>query len=171
MRVGFGERVAGLEDEVDRERARELACVLEQAAEVEALEQLHDHVRLAIRKRADVVDARDVLGLEANGGLGFADEALDVLGVELTSSRRILIATRSSSCEVARREHDAHAAKAERRLDAILAGDTNRAVVLCQLDDVGRRGDRELRRPLTSIVTCEAEKGLGCSGSHRCTPK
>ena len=75
-RMRFGERLARLDHQVDREAWLELAALGEQLADVLALQELHHHVRLAVFERADVGDPRDVLALEPDRSLSFAGEAL-----------------------------------------------------------------------------------------------
>ena len=83
-RVRLGERVAGLQHQVDRERAVESSLGRSSMlAEIDALEELHDHVRPAVLERADVADPRDVLALELHRCLGLANKPGDVVFVDL----------------------------------------------------------------------------------------
>ena len=74
--VDLGERLAGLEDVVDRILDGDLFAGLDHRVEVAAVEILHDHVGGAVGHRSDVGDARDVLALEPRGGARLAKKAL-----------------------------------------------------------------------------------------------
>jgi hypothetical protein len=86
-------------------------------------EELHDQVRSAVLRLADVAHAGDVLGGELGGDPRFAQEAGedlgggDEIGVEELEGDALI------QHEVRRLEDDAHAAAAQLPLDAVLAGD------------------------------------------------
>ena len=112
-----------LEHVVDRIGDRELPVQPQELLEIAALQVLHRQERHAIFERPGVHDARDVLALDARGGLRLANEALDDVvalhGVGQEHLQRDHLVER----DVARREHDAHAALADHLLDAVLASD------------------------------------------------
>jgi hypothetical protein len=78
-RVRLGERLAGLDHQVDREARLQPALLGDQLADVLALEELHHEVRLAVAEPPDVDDPGDVLALELGGGLSLPDEPGDGL--------------------------------------------------------------------------------------------
>ena len=76
--VHLGERLARLERDLARLVDGQRALSVDELAEVEALEVLHDDVRdAALFERAHVVHARDVLAPDLGGDLGLAEEPLD----------------------------------------------------------------------------------------------
>ena len=72
--VRLADRLARLEEVVDGLVDRQRAPRAEDLREVAAGEVLHHDVRRAVRERADLEDADDVLALNRCGGAGLADE-------------------------------------------------------------------------------------------------
>ncbi len=97
------------------------AALLEQRAEVVAVEELHHHVRDVVLEPADVGDLRDVLALQLRGGLGLAGEALDRVVVEQDVLAQHLDRDALVELEVRALGDHAHPALAEDRVDPVLA--------------------------------------------------
>ncbi len=117
--VRLGERVAALDDVVDRVGHVEHA-LREEVGEVAPLQELHHHVRRAGVERAHVGDAGDVLALDAHGVLGLAQEAGRVLGVLGELREEELEGHPLVQRDVLRLDDDAHASLADDALDAVL---------------------------------------------------
>jgi len=75
--VSGGEAFEELVDDVRGVVGLEAPELFDAAAEVLAVEELHDHVELARGEAADVEDLADVLGADEPSGLGFLLEAPD----------------------------------------------------------------------------------------------
>jgi hypothetical protein len=119
--VGFGHGLAGVEDVTDGVLDGHLAVDLEDVVEVASLEELHDHKGRAARELADVEDAGDVLALEANGGLGLAEEAGH--GVGHGRAEEELDGDALVEDEVRGLHHDPDAASSEDAVDLVFASD------------------------------------------------
>ncbi len=98
----------------------ERAVLREDLAEVAPLEELHDHVRRARFELADVEHARHVLALQAHCGARLAKEALDRVLARHRLFAHELERDELIELDVPRCDHDAHAARSEDTLDAIL---------------------------------------------------
>jgi hypothetical protein len=117
----FGERLAHLHPDEGGELDGLAAVVADDAHEIPARQELHDHVRRAVGKSADVRHPDDMIAPELRGGLGFADEALEhlvaagrVLGEELDGDEIVEL-------HVAGRDHHSHPTFAQHALDPIFA--------------------------------------------------
>ncbi len=122
-RVRFGDRLARLEDEVDRLQQRKRPALLEQAGNVGPGEVLHDQVGNTVLERPDVEDAGHVLALNGRRRPGFAEESSDPLGALHGLWKEDLDRDALAEREVQRGHHDPHGSFAEDVLDLILAGD------------------------------------------------
>lgn len=121
-RVGLRDRDARLEDEIDRLLGREPSALLEEAIEIDPLEELHDHVRRAVGQGSEVDDARHLLARELGRDLRLAREPIR-RGVVLPIGREQLDGDALAERYVRREEHEPHAALPELRLDAVFARD------------------------------------------------
>jgi hypothetical protein len=95
--------------------------LLQELAEVVALEELHHHVRHTVLERADVGDARDVLALELHRGLRFAKEPIHGVLIEQDVLAQHLDRDAFVQRQVRALGDHAHSAVAEDRIYAILA--------------------------------------------------
>ncbi len=121
-RVRLGERAARLVGEGHGLLPGELAAALAgERGDVGALQVLHHHEGRAVLQRVDVHHAHDVLAGEAERGARLAEHARGH-GV-VVEERRVQHLDRDElvEAEVARLEHEAHAAAAEDALDRVFA--------------------------------------------------
>jgi hypothetical protein len=118
--VRLGERLGGLDDEVDGVVHGEHARALELLREVVALEELHHHVGRARLERAHVGDLGHVLALDAHGGAGLAQEARARLGVLRELGQQKLHGDAIVERHVPGLDHAPHAALPQHTLDPIL---------------------------------------------------
>ena len=140
--VGLEDGLARLEHQVHRLDDGERAALLRVATEVDAVEHLHDDVRIAALHAPHVEHARHVLGGQPRRGARLTDEArrhLDVAVASLDDARVVHVLERGGghrpigeqqldrdavAClEVDRGHDDAHAAGAELALDPVPARD------------------------------------------------
>ncbi len=121
--VRLAYRLARLDEIEHRVVDREGPALLDQGPQVRPLEVLHDDVGGPGREPPDVVDAGDVLALEARRGPRLAEKALDRLGLGERLRAHELDGPELPQLEVGGRHHDAHRPPAEHPLHAVLAGD------------------------------------------------
>jgi hypothetical protein len=74
--MGFGQRMAGLPEEMDDPPGRLGTEPPDEGFEVDAVQQLHDEIELAVGRDPEVVELYGMRRAEAGGGLRFAAEAL-----------------------------------------------------------------------------------------------
>ncbi len=115
--VRLGDGLAGLEDVADRARRLERALVLEEAAQIDAIEVLHHDERHAVGEAADVVDARDVLALEAHRRPRLAEESLDGAGQDRELGQHQLQGASLEEVDVGRGDDHPHPTAPEHPLD------------------------------------------------------
>ena len=120
LRVGAREGIACLDRPADDIRERLSTLAIELLGEVDALEMLHDDVRLTRIEAADVEDAADVLALDEGGGASLAEEALD--RIRRCTPDEELDRDGLLELEMPRGNHDPHAALTEDPLDPVLLG-------------------------------------------------
>jgi hypothetical protein len=120
--VRLGDRLAGLQEQIDGLDARNWTPALEDARQVLALEVLHDDERDAV-DRPGVVHAGDVLVLDAARGAGFAREPGAALGALGRRRAEELERHELAELAMARRHDDAHPALTEHAGDLVLAGE------------------------------------------------
>ena len=120
--VRLADGLAGLEHVVDGLVDRQGPSRAEDLREIAAREVLHHDVRSAGRQRAYLEHADHVLALDRCRGAGFADEARVGIVVAGFVRREELDGHASAERGVLGAEDDAHASRADHRLDAVLAG-------------------------------------------------
>ncbi len=122
-RVRLGDRVARLEDEVDRLLDAATAPVaLSQPARSPPSRYSMTMYGAPFSSVPTSMHARDVLALDLDRGARLAREAGDGLGVAERLGQEELEGDLLVELDVVRRDDDAHAAHAEHPLDAVLAG-------------------------------------------------
>lgn len=118
--VRFGDRLARLEDVLDRVLHGDDTEAREFDAKVHSVEQLEHHVRSARRQGADVEHPRDVLALDRDGGASFSEETCCQIAPPRELVTEKFDGDRGAEREVRRGHDDAHPAFAEDAVDAIL---------------------------------------------------
>src|SRR5262249_4947161 len=121
--VRLGERLAGLEDAIDRAIDRKWPLFLDDDREVRAFEVLHHHERRACLEDAHVEDARDVLAADLHGRAPLAKEARHHLSASLRLREEQLDRDALVELDVRGRDYDSHASDSEHALDTILANE------------------------------------------------
>ena len=121
VRVGDG--LARLQDELDGLLDRKRPSLLKPRAEVAALQVLHHHVRSAGLQRPDVDDARHVLALDLDRRASFPREPRHGFGIAQRVGKQELDRHPLVELDVVGSDDDAHAARAEDLVDAVLAGE------------------------------------------------
>jgi hypothetical protein len=91
--VGFTEGLASLEEQIARFVDRQRAALSEDLRGGGTTKVLHHDERRAVRKRAHLEDADDVLALDGGRGAGLAEEARDRASRTALCGARNLIAT------------------------------------------------------------------------------
>ncbi len=119
--VRLGERLARLEQVVDRGLDRHRPLLAEHGAEIAAVQVLHDQERRARLQLAEVVDAGDVLALEPGRGLPLLEEALHHVVAGQRRGEEELDGDALTEGEVLGRHDDAHAAHPEDALYLVLS--------------------------------------------------
>ena len=124
--MGGVERGGDLRDQLGGEPRIEVAALGDQLGHVDALDVAHDDEQLTVLGLAGAVERDDVGVLDLGGDLGLAAEALAevLVGGQLGGDH--LDGDRALEPQVGRAVHDAHAAAAGRRVDAVAADDQSR---------------------------------------------
>ena len=122
-RVRLGDALRGLADVVDRHLHRQRVALLELCPEIVADQELHRDVRLAVGEAIDVVDARDVRRPKTGRGLRLLSEARDRGDVLREVGLQDLDRKALLEMKVLRFVDEAHAARAEQSIDAVLPGE------------------------------------------------
>src|SRR3954470_5195105 len=121
--MSLGQRLGRLQDELDGVQDRQTLEAAQLFGDVVAFQVLHHHVRQARIERPDVEHSGDVLAPDLRGGPRFAAEALGSVG---PLGCRLAPKTYGDALlEVAAegRDDNAHTAKPQDLLDAVLAGE------------------------------------------------
>ena len=118
-RVRLGERVARLQDVLDRLFRRQRPARRQHAREIGPVQVLHHDVRSARLERADVAHTGDVLAVKPHGGARLAQEARDGIGAPERLGQHELQRDHLVELDVRGRDHDPHPADAEHPRDAV----------------------------------------------------
>ena len=123
-RVGFGKRLAGLQDAIDRALDRQRPSRDQHPAQIRAGQVLHHHVRRTVGQRLDVIHVNDVLGADfgceprlSEKPLGYAARG-QRLGPQVFDGHALI------EIDLRRRDDDPETALANQALDNVLLADS-----------------------------------------------
>jgi hypothetical protein len=116
-----GDRSACLQHPVDRLLERQRAARLQLGLEVATVQQLHDHVRPAVRIRVDVEDVGDVRSPDPANGARFSLEPLDCVRHGGHVGSQPLDCHALHQAQVLGLEDNAHPSLAEQPRNTVLA--------------------------------------------------
>ena len=164
--VRFRERLARLRDVLDDLRQRHRPARRQLAREIATFEELHHHVRLARRERADVRHTRDVLARKPCERATFAKETLDHFAIGHDRGVEHLERHAVTELQVRRLEDEPHPAFANEAFGAVLVRDyapngQRRRRLFLLLRSHRRLKAYQIKGALESLCACRSRRKVG----------